>query len=136
MNRSLILIAIGSLKRWLIFAALMPLIAYLVFLCFLYGVDFAEGRRPAFGFPDFGLLPHAYVIVTLPALFVATLDWALSLIRFRALWVALFAYAISYLPVIDMLQHLPPWWIVFFGLFGAIPAAICSWMSGPKPMET
>jgi hypothetical protein len=70
------------------------------------------------------------------------LDWhqiAGRHVRYRPLWTALFGFAASFLPLLSSLTagfiHGPI--ILLFGLVGAAPAALCSWLAGrlggPQP---
>jgi hypothetical protein len=71
-----------------------------------------------------------------PALVTAAVDHALARrhVRLRILWTALFGYAAAYLILLtawmDGSVHGP--YLLAFGLVGAVPAAICSWLSGNR----
>ena len=79
------------------------------------------------------MLPTIYLVGLIPALLVAWFDRALSTrnLSHRVPLTALFGYAISNLPLIGA-----PWmgfvhgpYVVLFGLIGAVPAAVCSWLA-------
>jgi hypothetical protein len=110
----------GGMKRFLIYLLLFPAIATASFYAVLYiltgaVVDSLSG--PAFG----------YLMFIGPALVVALVDRLasrLSVIH-GIIATTLFAYGVSVLTVA---------WagtrdVLVFGLVGAIPAAVCSWLS-------
>ena len=83
------------------------------------------------------MLPAIYLVGMIPALVAAWFDHALSMrgLSHRVPLTALFGYAISYLPLIGA-----PWmgfvhgpYVVLFGLIGAVPAAVCSWLATERP---
>jgi hypothetical protein len=78
------------------------------------------------------LLPSSYVIGIVPALVVAVFDYAIGNVLYRILWTALFAFGAAFIPLIGALMmgfiHSP--YILLFGIIGAVPGAICSWLAG------
>ena len=107
------------MKRFLIYLLLFPAIATVSLYAVLYiltgaVVDSLSG--PAF----------CYLMFIGPALVVALVDWLASRTRIPSVIAAtLFAYGVSafgaaWAGTID---------VSVFGLIGAIPAAICSWLS-------
>ena len=79
------------------------------------------------------MLPTIYLVGLIPALAAAWFDHALSTrnLSHRVPLTTLFGYAISYLPLIGA-----PWmgfvhgpYVVLFGLIGAVPSALCSWLA-------
>jgi hypothetical protein len=113
----------GGMKRFLIYLFLFPAIATVSFYAVLYIltgalVDSLSG--PAFG----------YLAFIGPALVVALVDWLASRLGVvhGVIAATLFAYAVTVLAVVwagtrDV-------WVL--GLVGAIPAAVCSWLSIPN----
>jgi len=80
------------------------------------------------------LLPAAYVITILPALLTAVADGMMAKrnVRHRLLWTAFAGYVFIFLPLLTPLSmgHLHGSYLLLFGIIGAVPAAICSWLSG------
>jgi hypothetical protein len=109
------------MKRFLIYLFLFPAIATASFFAMLYiltGAEVDSLSGPAF----------CYLFFIGPALVVALVDWGaaarLSVIR-SVIATTLFAYGVSVLAVA---------WagtrdVLAMGLIGAIPAAVCSWLS-------
>jgi len=112
------------MKRFLIFTALFPPLVPLVYIA----ADPVLLRDP----PGIGfliwLMGYAYVLALIPAWLTAGVDWALSR---RPLYVRL----IATMPVAAILAELvarslsQPSLDVTTALMGAIPAAVCSWLS-------
>jgi len=126
------------MKRFLIFVILGPIIGLAVMLTFSYY------RNPDVRIVTYGVTygpPLAYVLGAVPALLAAVVDWSLATkLRF---WIRVGAtccagYALTVLTglvlpmLIASMTHASFRDVVVFGLFGAIPAAICSWLSGGK----
>jgi hypothetical protein len=111
------------MRRFLIFLFLFPAIATASFFAVLYiltgaVVDSLSG--PAFG----------YLMFVGPALAVALVDWLasrLSVIN-GVIATTLFAYGVSVLAV-DWAGTRD---VLALGLIGAIPAAVCSWLSNRR----
>ena len=110
------------MKRFLIYLLLFPAIATVALYAVLYiltgaVVDSLSG--PAF----------CYLMFIGPALVIALVDWLVSRTRIPGvIATTLFAYAVSALSAawagtID---------VPVFGLIGAIPAALCSWLSNGR----
>jgi len=80
------------------------------------------------------LLPIVYMVGLVPALLVGLFDGILARwnIGSRALWCALFGFAMSFLPLLASLSmgflHGP--FVLMFGLLGAVPGGMCSWIAG------
>jgi hypothetical protein len=123
--------------RLLIFALIGPPIG----LCFAMWVllpvfEIAVGGRPLFDWHQIVLVPLSYLLGLIPACVVAVFDAFLAGRHFsyRPLWTALFGFAASFLPLLSSLTagfiHGPI--ILLFGLVGAAPAALCSWLAGRR----
>ena len=122
------------MKRFLIFAAIAPPLGFIVaFWVMLQIANWFAGSGSTFDVAQVMMLPMIYLVGLLPALVVAWFDHVLSVRNFahRIPLTALFGYAISYLPLIGA-----PWmgfvhgpYVVLFGLIGAVPAALCSWLA-------
>jgi hypothetical protein len=97
-------------------------------------MNWALGGASVFDYHQFVLIPLAYWLGFLPALLVAAFDGWLARreVRFRIGWSALFGFAMSFIPLLGALSmgflHGP--FVAIFGLLGAAPAAVCSWLSG------
>jgi hypothetical protein len=110
------------MKRFLIFLFLFPAIATVSFYAVLYiltGAVVDSVTGPAL----------LYVVVMGPGLVLALVDWAIAA-KLKAipsvLGTTLFAYGVSVLAM----ELAGARWILALGLIGAIPAAVCSWLSG------
>jgi hypothetical protein len=124
------------MKRFLIFVILGPIIGLAVVLAifsFKSGVFDPDVRMVSIG------LPLAYSIGAVPALFAAVVDWSLAT-TFR-FWIRVGAtccagYALAVVTWLVMSKLIVPYAsfgdVFVFGFYGAIPAAICSWLSGAK----
>jgi hypothetical protein len=92
------------------------------------------GGASVFDYHQLVLLPLAYEIGLVPAVLVAAFDGRLARrgVRYRVGWSTLFGFAVSFLPLLGALSmgflHGP--FVAIFGLLGAAPAAVCSWLSG------
>jgi hypothetical protein len=122
------------MKRFLIFAILGPPLGFVTLFWGLLGaLGLALGEPPAIHAGQIVLLPMAYALGLAPALIAAAFDHALARwrVRLRILWTALFGYATAYLILLtawmDGSVHGP--YLPAFGLVGAVPGAICSWIS-------
>jgi len=121
------------MKRFLIFAAVAPPIGFVVaFWVMLQIANWLAGSPSTFAVAQVVMLPTIYLIGLIPALMAAWFDHTLAGRNFahRTVLTALFGYAISYLPLIGA-----PWmgfvygpYVVLFGLVGAVPSAVCSWL--------
>ncbi len=122
------------MKRFLIFALLGPLLGALVMMLVVLPL---AGWREGLGFKfDQGHLlllvvavPLGYVVGIVPALLVATLDWCLKGAAWRVAWSALAGgVACLLIPLVFKMGQAGPF-IMGLGLVGAVPAAVCSWLS-------
>jgi hypothetical protein len=123
------------MKRVLIFAILGPALGFvMLFWVLLQALNQALGAPSTFDLHQVVLLPAAYMLGIVPALVTAAFDHALARrgARLCILWTALFGYAAAYLILatawLDGFVHGP--YLLAFGLVGAVPGAICSWLSG------
>jgi hypothetical protein len=141
------------MRRVLIFALIGPPLGFATaYWGLLQILNWALGSPSTFDYHHVVLLPFAYVVGIVPALVVAIFDSSLAArhIGYRVLWTTLFAYAAGFIPLGAFLMgfiHSP--YILFFGLVGAVPGAVCSWLamdaqargtvstecSGAHPME-
>lgn len=118
------------MKRFLIFAGLVPPVALAIFLA-------PEATAiETLGFA-FLTLAYVYLIGLIPASLTAAVDWLLSgqSVHLRMAGTAIFATILTELMAnqllgVSMSLHV--------GLIGAIPAAVCSFLSGEpiKPAAT
>jgi hypothetical protein len=122
------------MTRFLIFAILGPPLGFVTLFWGLLGtLGLALGEPPAIHAGQIVLLPMAYALGLAPALIAAAFDHALARwrVRLRILWTALFGTAAAYLILLtawmDGSVHGP--YLLAFGLVGAVPGAICSWIS-------
>jgi hypothetical protein len=129
------------MKRFLIFAALFPPIAFVVaFWIMLQIANWAAGGASTFDYHQVILLPLAYLVGIVPALLTAKADDILfkQRARYRVLWTAFAGYVFIFMPLLAALTmgfvHGP--YLLLIGIIGAVPAAICSWVAGPKATAT
>ena len=129
------------MKRFLIFAILFPPIAFVVAFWILLQIsNWAVGDPSTFDYHQVILLPMAYIAGIVPALLTAKVDDVLFKRRagYRVLWTALAGYVFIFMPLLTPLTmhlvHGPS--LLLFGIIGAVPAAICSWVAGHKAMTT
>lgn len=119
------------MKRFLIFAALFPPLGMLIAIAAV-----AEARRYFDTSFTFWMLGIAYIVGLVPALLSATADWALSEnpICFRMIGTAA-AGTVSIIAAVaafNFTEMLVAPVVVLIALMGAIPAAICSWLSAER----
>jgi hypothetical protein len=117
------------MKRFAVFAIARPLLAAAtLFLILLPVAGLLEEVPVEISTP---VLP-AYSYAVLAALVVALFDWVASFIEvpFRPIgaaiagWVLAFLLLRGYLALPDL-----PGWFAAFGLLGAIPGFVCSWVT-------
>ncbi|MGN6461436.1 MAG: hypothetical protein ACTHLY_09510 [Pseudolabrys sp.] len=123
------------MRRFLIFALLGPALGFVTaFWILLQVFNGLLGAPSTFDWHQVVLLPAAYMLGIIPALITALFDHVLARrhARFRILWTALFAYAATYLILLTAWSagtvHGPA--LLAFGLIGALPGAVCAWLSG------
>lgn len=116
-------------RRLLIFALLGPPIGFVVVR---YGLLFDTIN--GFEWQQFILLPMIYAIGLVPALAVAGVDQLLASkgVRWRALWTAASGYLAAFIPILVSILHfgLTSPYVLLWGVVGAIPAFVCSILSG------
>jgi hypothetical protein len=111
------------MKRFLIFTALFPPLALAVFT--------APDTFPKF----LDWLWIAYVAAIIPAWLTAGMDWALSAkpTYLRIVGTAVTGALITDSVALFMWGFFAGYWpVLMAGLVGAIPAAVCSWLSSEK----
>jgi hypothetical protein len=124
-------------KRFLIFALLGPPLGFVTFFWgLLQAWNLLAGAPSTFDIHQVVLLPLAYLFGILPALAAALFDHVLAKrnVRWRVLWTTLLGYLAGFFPIMEVLIPglMHPSFLLLFGLVGAVPAAVCSWLSGPK----
>jgi hypothetical protein len=125
------------MSRFLIFAILGPALGFVtLFWVLLQAMNLLLHAPSTFDPHQVVLLPAAYMLGIVPALLTAAFDHTLARrrARLRILWTALFGYAAAYLILatawLDGFVHGA--YLLAFGLVGAVPGAICSWLSGAR----
>ena len=125
------------MRRFVVFATLFPLLAFLVSLWgILQILNWSLGAESTIDYHQLILLPLAYVMVLLPAMLTAVVDDVLARrkTRYRIVWTAFAGYMFIFIPLLAALLtgsiHGP--YLLLFGIIGAVPAAICSWLAGSK----
>jgi hypothetical protein len=122
------------MKRFLIFAAVAPPLGFIIaFWMMLQIANWMAGAPSTFDVQHVALLPTVYAFGMIPALLMAWFDHVLAQRRigYRIALTTLFAYALSYVPLLGAFQlgfmHEPS--VLLLGLIGAVPAALCSWLA-------
>ena len=115
------------MKRFLIFIFLFPGIATVVLFAFIsIGVGALPDNPQAIFVVGWG-----YVVGVVPALVCAVVDLLLGKTRIPAvIGTTLVGYGIAILAGLTIFDWGLIERILAFGLLGAIPAAVCSWLSG------
>jgi hypothetical protein len=122
------------MKRILIFAAVAPPLGFIIaFWVMLQIANWMAGAPGTVDLHHVVMLPTVYVFGMIPALLMAWFDHVLAQRRicYRIALTALFAYALSYVPLLGAFRlgfmHEPS--VLLLGLIGAVPAALCSWLA-------
>jgi hypothetical protein len=122
------------MKRFLIFAAVAPPLGFIIaFWMMLQIANWMAGAPSTFDVQHVALLPTVYAFGVIPALLIAWFDHVLAQRRicYRIALTALFAYVLSYVPLLGAFKlgfmHEPS--VLLLGLIGAVPAALCSWLA-------
>ena len=122
------------MKRFLIFAAAAPPLGFVIaFWVMLQAANWVAGGPGTFDPAHVVMLPTVYLVGVIPALLVAWFDHVLAKreISYRIALTAVFAYFVSYVPLVGAFRmgfmHEPS--VVLLGLVGAVPAAMCSWLA-------
>lgn len=122
------------MNRFLIFAAMAPPLGFVVaFWVMLQIANRLAGSPITFDVAQVMMLPTIYLVGLIPALWAAWFDHALARrnASYRIAFTALFGYTISYLPLAVAywvgFAHGPE--VLLFGLIGAVPSALCSWLA-------
>ena len=125
------------MRRFLIFVLLGPPLGFLVgFWGLLPLLNLAAGGAGRIEWGQLVLLPVAYWVGLLPALLAAGFDHLLAKrgTRWRPAWSAAFGFVAAFLPLTTTawMGYIHSPWALPWGLLGAVPAAICSALSGPS----
>jgi CHASE2 domain-containing sensor protein len=118
---------IGVMKRFLIFTALFPPLALAVFT--------APDAFAKNSLLDWWGLGAAYMLAIIPAWLIAGVDWALSAkpAYLRIAGTAVTAAMMTSSIALFLWGFFPGSWpALMAGLVGAVPAAMCSWLSGAQ----
>lgn len=123
------------MKRFLVFALLGPPLGLVTAMWGIVPVlGWSLGDPSVFDDHQLVLMPLAYEVGLVPALLVGLFDAILAgrNAGHRVLWCGLFGFAMSFLPLLSSLAmgflHGP--FVLTFGLVGAVPGALCSWLAG------
>jgi hypothetical protein len=108
----------ASMKRLLIFGALFPPLALVVFTA-------PDGFKNLLDW-----MVMAYAIAVIPAFLLAWVDWALSAKPLRVMGTAVTA-AVSAILIVRFMSGRSDdlWPVLMVGLVGGVPAGVCSWLS-------
>jgi hypothetical protein len=123
-------------RRWAIFGLIGPFVGFLVF------IGIAGGFRSHAVEAFLIVLPFAMVAGFVPAMVTATFDrvfekWGVHPLD-RLIRIAVAGYAGAYLLMLENFFETTP--LISFdyrwGLIGAIPAVLCSWLNRPSLVAT
>jgi hypothetical protein len=123
-------------RRWAIFGLIGPFVGLLVF------IGIAGGFRSHAVEAFLIVLPFAMVAGFVPAMVTATFDrifekWGVHPLD-RFIRMAVVGYGCAYLLMLENLFETTP--LISFdfrwGLIGAIPAALCSWLNKPSALSS
>ena len=122
------------MMRFLIFAAVAPPLGFIIaFWVMLQIANWMAGVPGTFDLHHVLMLPTVYMVGVIPALLAAWFDHTRVELRMshRIAMTALFAYTLSYLPLLGALRlgFMQEPSVVLLGLIGAVPAALCSWLA-------
>jgi hypothetical protein len=112
------------MKRFLIFTVLfspLALVVYVIPFAYVEGV-------PEPGFVLY-LMGFAYALAIVPGWVAAIADWLLSAKRFHFISTMVVGAGMAHLVAWYMGDPMYPQEIISVALTGAIPAAVCSWLS-------
>src|ERR1700749_4901182 len=115
------------MKRFLIFTVLFPPLALAVFA--------APDTFGTHSFVDWWVVGISYTLAIIPAWLMAAVDWALSAKQsyLRIAGTAVTAAAMTGSIALFMWGFFPGTWPgLMAGLVGAVPAAMCSWLSAAQ----
>ncbi len=134
-NNKAIWITAEPMKRFLIFLLLGPLLGFAVFLV----RDLAAGKIFGGAMGSLVGLPFAYLF-GLPIVLIMWAEDQFLSGRLGPIWKMITSACVGYASSIAMLLmtsalHIALPQILTFGLAGAIPAAVCSWLSGDQPSK-
>ncbi|CAN7532579.1 DUF5413 family protein [Bradyrhizobium sp. LjRoot220] len=122
------------MKRFLIFAAIAPPLGFIIaFWIMLQIANWMVGGPGTFDMQQVAMLPTIYLVGLIPALLTAGFDHVLAKreMSYRIALTALFGYFVSYAPLVGAFRlafmHDPG--VLLLGIVGAVPAALCSWLS-------
>ena len=117
------------MKRFLVFIGLFPALALVGLFAFIsIGIGVLPDNPQAVM-----LVPWAYVVGVIPALICAVADRFLAKTGFSAvIGTAFVGYVIAILVALLVFDFGLFGRILAFGLIGAIPAAVCSWLSSSR----
>ncbi|MEW6767838.1 MAG: hypothetical protein AB1342_07385 [Pseudomonadota bacterium] len=117
------------MKRFLIFVCLFPALAVAALAAWISIQLWILPDNPEV----YKLVGWAYVVCAVPALSLAFADTVLRRTRIPAvIGTALLGYVIAFGVALWIFDHGLVQRILTFGLIGAVPAAVCSWLSNDK----
>ena len=112
------------MKRFLIFPALFPPLALVVFTA-------PDGFKNLLDW-----MVASYAIAVIPALLLAWVDWMLSAKPLRVMGTAVTAALPAVLIMLFMWGGSNDLWpILMVGLVGGLPTAVCSWLSDGRTLS-
>lgn len=117
------------MKRMLVFTALFPLLVAAVFIALITPDVVSPRNVLEFGLFFLWISGFAYVVAVVPGLLTAGVDWALSErpLYLRVVATTIVAGVMAVLMARNAGQRGD---VLTFGAIGAVPAAVCSWLSG------
>jgi hypothetical protein len=119
----------NAMKRVLVFTALFPPLVAVLFIVLVTPDVVSPRDVPEMGLFFFWISGFAYLWAIVPGLLTAGVDWALSE---KPLYLRLVATMVvaGFMSVLMARQFGQRGEVLTFAAMGAIPAAVCSWLSG------
>jgi hypothetical protein len=127
------------MKRFAIFGILFPPLAFVIAFGIILQLAYVtSGERINPEYHQILLLPMAYMAGIVPALLVALVDHMFANRPYGMLWTVIAGYVCIYLPLAApmMMKFIDGPAAFLFGISGALPAAICSWLCANKRQES
>ena len=124
------------MRRFLVFALLGPLIGACVFaqLVAPLGGYLRAGELPNISNFIVGPIvaaPFGYLLGIIPSLAAAIIDWIFSRFSWGVVVTGVFGFLVSiaFIPPFQKIAEAYPWFPLFTGLIGGVPAVVCSRLS-------
>jgi hypothetical protein len=126
------------MRRAALFLLLYPFIAFVLAMTLIgpllvWGPDYSVSVDHVVDYVlwSFRWLPHATILALPAAILTGVLDWGLVGVRHRRFFCALLGAGVM-VYVVSRFGSFARWGFLLYVPVGAIPGAICSWLSGDR----